>query len=205
MGGQYLGAGHVLENLSSMNTRKKTRNIKLFIFVYSIAFISFISTLRLVWYSYRSNKVLLYLGVLALALLIACFAYVSYKLKAALKKAEEKNDEEMLKYITEKHIICANPLCQRCSGYYTSFLIVFASILTNSSFWAQIAEKIGKTPNFLMGFIIMLLTVPVHGTLTRLTGKYTHPLLKFVLGFLFGISLALISGSIVLWIGLKSL
>lgn len=87
-------------------------------------------------------------------------------------------------------------------GWYLSFGAIFASIFTYPPLWKSIAIRFGASNIFLIGIILLLASTPVHGILTNIFVKFRHPALKFIGGFLFGISIALISGSIIVWLNL---
>jgi hypothetical protein len=173
----------------------------LYIFIYTLTFISLVGSFYSIWHGYQAgNKLVFYIGIAVSLIILFNSICITVLLARTVDKARKIRNTELLDYIETKHVLCASLLCSRCSAWYISFTIIFASVFNNPSFWANIAIKIGYKLCFVFGLFLLFLSTPIHGTVTRIYQRLTHPALKFILGFLTGLSCALIAGAVMIWL-----
>jgi hypothetical protein len=86
-------------------------------------------------------------------------------------------------------------LCARYKGFYAGFAFFGALIAIRNYIYVELLRTIGFYPYTVLTFIVIL-TVPIHGTLRRLKITQTTKLLN-ITGFIFGSSLYLIASWII--------
>jgi hypothetical protein len=88
-------------------------------------------------------------------------------------------------------------LCARCKGFYLGLAFFTALVATRNSLFIDFLNAIGIFPYTII-LVILLLTVPIHGTARRLKLINGKALLHIV-GFLFSMTLYLIAGLIIVF------
>lgn len=185
------------------NRRIKTKETAFLIerIAYLFLFLFSISIFYLLWkaytelnYTYVLIYTVFYLVYLTGTFLIIRDIYNNYDF---FKKTGNIEGAEL---IEKAHFFCANPMCERCGGWYWGLATTLASTLTLRDSIVSILQKFGITAYYsiLFGSIIFLITTPFHGTLNFMTKIkwynkiYSSSRTKMILGLISGFSIAFI-------------
>ena len=101
-----------------------------------------------------------------------------------------------MKLAAHRGMLCGDPFCDRCKGWYSGFLPCLISILFAGTKWIEFCEKIIPW-SLIIGLAIFIVLAPIHGFVGRLFEKEGSNLLKFFFGAISALSLILTVASIV--------
>lgn len=155
-----------------------------------------------IWRAYGKNEIqIIYLVVFALILIAIGYIFV-FKQLIILSKSEIEN-KNVIEYLNKFHFLCGDVRCGRCSGFFMSFLIIFASIFGNPLFWYSIIIKLDPIKSLWIAIPVFLISTPVPAFIGRMYPDFEiirmldNFFIKFILGIITGISLGLMGGYLV--------
>ena len=89
-------------------------------------------------------------------------------------------------------------ICARCRGFYAGFAFFGILLAIKNHIYLDLLNVIGLYPYFILMFLV-LISVPVHGALRRLSLIQSNRVVLHLVGFVFGSSIYLI-GSYVIYV-----
>lgn len=107
---------------------------------------------------------------------------------------------------TDRHYLCADPLCERCKGYYAGLTFTTTSVMTLYAWFLERINRYNINPVYIIvaGTILFILCTPLQGVLKSSTRvlfekvgieeQLAHPnFFSFSMGFLSGVGVGLSS------------
>jgi len=169
--------------LGTKNITQNQKDRQFYIILYSLFLIGVLSgfaVLSLSWFDQDRIITILsgiYLIVFTLTLLFIIISINRYGFR-----------QELVKH---RGMLCGNPTCLRCRGWYLAFLPSILSIMVSPGFWIDFSNRIIPW-SFIISLIVFFIVAPVHGYVGRLFEKEGDDLIKFIMGIIAALSLIIL-------------
>jgi hypothetical protein len=87
-------------------------------------------------------------------------------------------------------------LCARCVGFYVGFALFTVLLAMKTTIYMDFLRTVGVFPYFVV-MLLILLSVPLHGALRRLSIIKSNAFMLHVIGFAFSVSIFLVGNFII--------
>lgn len=164
-----------------------------------LLYLASIGFFYMIWNSYISQKLsafAMYLG-LYVFFIVAVFLVIR-DIHKEFEGFERVKDEQGKQIIKKAHLLCGNPLCPRCGGWYVGLSISTSVVLAFKDNIIYVLADFGFSPFLVIGLgvVLFVITTPIHGALTFLKivkhNVFEKKRTKFVLGLFSGLSVSII-------------
>ena len=172
--------------MATENTSQKIRRFK--IHLYTLFFISFTPGLTALLLSWQDNNTLV--ATVCSIFLIALSGMLIYIEYSTTKSSYR------IELVSHRGMLCGDPFCERCRGWYLTFCALLVSIWASPGFWVDFCSKVIPY-SFIISLIVFIVVAPLHGGIGRIFQNKGNDSIKLFLGGVSAISLVIMIASIV--------